>query len=256
MSQKAAQSGRVVVGTSGYVYDHWDGLFYPPEAAKSRWFEYYASHFDSVELNATFYRLFPEKTFVKWHDQAPNRFIYTVKLWRWITHRKRLNDIVKDLETFLERAALLKEHLGPILIQLPPGLHCDEGRLEKFLGICAATQKSLRQVFRLAVEFRHKSWFEPSVYELLKQHHTALVLPDMPKLYGIKECTADFIYIRFHGRPELYYSLYSKQTMNAWGRWLRPYLHKGIDIYAYFNNDGDAHAITNAQTLRSYLSID
>jgi uncharacterized protein YecE (DUF72 family) len=254
MVAKTRQSGRVVVGTSGYVYDHWDGLFYPPEVAKVRWFEYYASQFDTVELNATFYRLFPETTFTKWHNEAPAGFIYAVKLWRWITHRKRLKGITSDLETFLERAVLLKQHLGPVLIQLPPSMKRDDERLEAFLALCGETQNKLKEDFRFAVEFRHASWFESGVYELLRRHRTALVLPDMPALHGTRECTADFIYVRFHGRPGLYGSLYSHQMLTNWAQWLREHLKRGVDVYAYFNNDDHAHAPRNAQTLRKYLT--
>jgi len=256
MAGKKTQTGHIRVGTSGYVYEHWSGLFYPADLPKTRRFEYYASQLDTVELNATFYRLFPDTTFAKWHTQAPSGFTYTVKLWRWITHRRRLKDIAPDLETFLERAVLLKQHLGPVLIQLPPSMRRDDERLEAFLTLCDETQNKLKEGFRFAVEFRHASWFESGVYELLRRHRTALVLPDMPALHGIRECTADFIYVRFHGRPGLYGSLYSHQMLTGWATWLKDYLGKGIDVYAYFNNDDHAHAPRNAQMLRRYLIDD
>lgn len=256
MAGKKTQCGHVRVGTSGYVYEHWDGLFYPGDMPKSHWFKYYASQFDTVELNATFYHLFKEQTFDKWRDQAPDDFLYAIKLWRWITHRKRLMGIPADLETFLGRVALLEEHLGPVLIQLPPGLHRDDKRLGSFLDLCEKTQNKLNKTFRYAVEFRHKSWFNHAVYEMLERHNTALVLPDMPSLQGIREVTADFIYIRFHGHTSLYGSLYSHQMLTNWAKWLRGYFIKGIDVYAYFNNDDHAHAPKNAAMLRRYLTKD
>ena len=182
MTGKKTASGQVRVGTSGYVYDDWSGQFYPDNVPKSRRFEYYASQFDTVEMNATFYHLFPEKTFDKWRDQAPDDFLYAIKLWRWITHRKRLRDIDEDLKTFFQRMMHLKKHLGPVLIQLPPRMKRDDQRLAGFLELCRKTQNKLHKRFRYAVEFRHESWFCDEVYELLQKHNTALVLPDMPKL--------------------------------------------------------------------------
>lgn len=254
MVMKKEKPGHVRVGTSGYVYEHWQGLFYPADLPKSRRFEYYASQFDTVEMNATFYHLFEEKTFDKWHDRSPENFLYAIKLWRWITHRKRLKGIDGDLKTFFERMAHLKAHLGPVLIQLPPGLHRDDARLEDFLELCEKTQKSLKTTFRYAVEFRHKSWFDDGIYDLLSRHKTALVLPDMPVLHGIREVTTDFIYVRFHGHTSLYGSLYSPQSLTSWATWLRGHLEKGIDVYAYFNNDMNAYATKNATMLRRYLT--
>ena len=129
----------------------------------------------------------------------------------------------------------------------------DDQRLAGFLELCRKTQNKLHKRFRYAVEFRHESWFCDEVYELLQKHNTALVLPDMPKLNGIKECTAGFIYVRFHGRSEMYGSLYSPQLLSSWAQWLRSYLEKGIDVYAYFNNDMHAYAPKNAKMLRRYL---
>ncbi len=254
MAQRTAQAGGVFVGTSGYVYDHWKGTFYPSDLPQGRRFEYYACHFATVELNATFYHLFKDSTFAKWQAQAPAGFVYAVKMWRRITHRKRLHDTAADVQTFLERAILLQRHLGPVLVQLPPGLHREDGRLEDFLAVCTAAAEALKKPLRFAVEFRHSSWFEEAVYGLLRKYNAALVLPDMPRLYGIRECTTDFIYIRFHGRPQLYQSLYSADVLTDWVRWLEPHLHSGTDVYAYFNNDGDANACKNAAQLHGLLT--
>lgn len=252
--KKALRQGRAFVGTSGYQYEHWKGLFYPEDLPKKRWFEHYLKSFASVEVNATFYHLFKEITFEKWHDQAPPGFVYVLKLWRWITHRKRLHETADDIVTFLSRAILLKEFLGPVLVQLPPGLHRNDDRLRTFIDDWHKAETRLNRPVRTAFEFRHLSWFDPGVYEILKRHNAALCLPDMPTVNGFREVTADFVYCRMHGKPALYYTLYSEEEMKDWAKWLRPWMNKGLDVYAYFDNDGDAHAVQNALQLKQLLS--
>ena len=241
------------VGTSGWSYEHWQDIFYPEHLAKKGRFVYFASQFSTVELNATFYRLFPEKTFKKWAAQAPEGFVYAVKLWCWITHRKRLKGVQTDLQTFLARAALLADHLGPILVQLPPNMHRNDDVLKEFLKSLIETQKALKKSFRVTIEFRHRSWFDEDVYRILTRFHVALCLADMPKLEFPRQVTGDFIYVRFHGRSQLYRSLYDKETLIDWSNWLSGWLRKGNDVFVYFNNDFDAHAVRNARQLREML---
>jgi len=242
------------VGTSGWSYEHWQDIFYPEHLAKKDHFVYFTSQFSTVELNATFYRLFPEKTFEKWAVQAPKGFIYAVKLWRWITHRKRLKDVQTDLQTFLARAALLADHLGPILVQLPPNMHRNDDLLKKFLECLAKTQKAIKKKFPVTIEFRHSSWLDGDVYHILDDANVALCLADMPKLDFPCWITSDFTYVRFHGRPQLYRSLYTKKTLQQWSDWLGRQLSAGRDVFVYFNNDFDAHAVHNARQLRQMLT--
>lgn len=253
MKPKTSQQGRAFVGTSGYQYDHWKGLFYPEGLAKKKWFDHYQKYFLSVEVNATFYHLFKESTFQKWRDHAPEGFIYVLKLWRWITHRKRLHDVSEDIMTFLSRALLLEDMLGAVLVQLPPGLHRNDERLQIFFDDWHKAQRTLNRPVRTALEFRHASWFVPEVYAILRKNGAALCLPDMPSINGYREVTADFIYLRLHGKPALYYTLYSEEELRQWAQWVRPYMLKGADVYAYFDNDGDAHAVQNAMQLKEML---
>ena len=247
------KQGNAYIGTSGWSYEDWVGRFYPKDVRKKDWFGYFAQHFSTVELNATFYRLFPESTFEKWKGNAPKDFVYAVKMWRWVTHRKRLNDVAADTQTALERAALLGRHLGPILIQLPPGLHRDDGRLREYVEVLKECKKNLHKQFRFTIEFRHKSWLEDEVFEILKKGRIALCIADMPKLTFPRITTANFVYVRFHGDVRLYQTLYAKSTLTEYANWLKPLIAQGKDVYGYFNNDYNAHAIINAKQLRTML---
>lgn len=251
--EHARRSGCSYVGTSGWSYDHWQGRFYPADLAKKSRFAFFAGQFKTVELNATFYRLFQESTFRKWADQAPDGFLYAVKLWRWITHRRRLVDTGDDLTTFLARAALLRDRLGPVLVQLPPGLHRDDALLSAFLADFAGAQEHLGKPIRVAFEFRHRSWFAEEVFDLLREAHAAFCIADMPKLAFPCRVTADFVYLRFHGAPDIYRSAYDEQTLARWAETLSAELRNGRDVFAYFNNDIDAHAVHNARQLRTLL---
>lgn len=253
MAEMASRQGRAFVGTSGYQYDHWKGRFYPEELARKKWFDYYQQHFSTVEVNATFYHLFKEATFEKWRSEAPEGFVYVLKLWRWITHRKRLHDVSEDILTFLGRALLLEDLLGAVLVQLPPGLRRNDDRLQTFFDDWHKAERQLKRPVRTALEFRHVSWFVPEVYTILKKNGAALCVADMPSINGYREVTADFIYLRLHGKPALYYTLYSKEELGDFAQWVRPYMLKGTDVYAYFDNDGDAHAVRNAMQLKAML---
>jgi len=252
-AKDTAKRGNLFIGTSGWSYEHWQNVFYPEDLSKKDRFAYFAGQFPTVELNATFYRLFPEKTFQNWAHKAPPKFLYAVKLWRWITHRKRLKNIDEDLQAFLIRALLLGDHLGPILVQLPPGLHRNDELLKQFLHTLVKTRKSLKKKFRVTVEFRHRSWLDDDVLQILKDAGAALCLADMPRLKFPRETTCDFTYVRFHGRPQLYRSLYTEEQLACWSDWLSGQLHAGHDVFAYFNNDFEARAVQNARQFQQML---
>ena len=234
------------IGTSGWHYNHWAGLFYPTGLPKRKWFEYYAEHFGTVEINNTFYQLPKRETFINWHKEAPKNFLFTVKANRFITHIKRLKDTQEPLDRFLERTLLLKEHLGPILYQLPPSLHKDLGRLKSFLEVLP---KKLTAVF----EFRHKSWYSEETFKLLNQFGFGFCIHDMVGIQTPRKITADIIYIRFHGPAGKYAGNYSKSTLQGWAKWIKEHIKEVSNSYAYFNNDIDAHAIRNAKTLKEQL---
>jgi uncharacterized protein YecE (DUF72 family) len=235
------------VGTSGWHYDHWRGDFYPDGLAKSRWLEHYAKTFDTVEINASFYRLPAEGTFAKWRGLAPPGFCYAVKASRFITHIKRLRNIEGELKAFLDRAGLLGDRLGPVLYQLPPGLKRDDGLLEAFLSLLPA---GLEHVF----EFRSRDWLDQGVFDLMRRYRAGFCIFDMPGLTTPVLATAGFAYVRFHGSTGLYYSNYSDEQLGDWAGRIRGLV--GVDtVYVYFNNDAGGYAVRNALTLRRMLNL-
>ena len=234
------------VGTSGWHYDHWRGIFYPPKLAKAEWLGFYAKHFDTVELNNSFYRLPSEDAFAAWRDSSPAEFTFAVKVSRFITHIKRLKNIEEALENFTIRAKILDEKLGPLLYQLPPGMHRNDERLESFLS---KLPRGMQHVF----EFRHPSWLEDKVFDLLRQYHVGLCVFDMPSFTCPVVATADFAYIRFHGSRRLYSSCYSDEELADWAKKIASLATNLKAVYIYFNNDAEAFAVRNARTLRSYL---
>jgi len=236
------------IGTSGWHYNHWSQLFYPAQLPKSKWFEHYATHFDTVEINNTFYQLPKQQTIENWHRQAPKNFLYTVKANRYITHIKRLKDTSEALERFFERVHLLKENLGPVLYQLPPSFHKD---LDRLVGFIRLLPKNLPTVF----EFRHKSWFSEDTYKLLSEFNAAFCIHDMPGIKTPRVITADIIYIRFHGPTGKYEGNYSESALQNWAQWIKENIKKAHSLYAYFNNDIHAYAINNAKTLKQQFQI-
>jgi uncharacterized protein YecE (DUF72 family) len=237
---------RYYIGTSGWHYDDWRGRFYPEKLPKAKWLEFYVRHFGTLELNNPFYHLPSEKAFQNWHDASPGDFVFAVKVSRFITHIKRLKDCDEAVDNFMSRAVILKEKLGPLLYQLPPGLHRDDDRLASFLHI-------LPQGMKHVIEFRHKSWFEEDIFNILRKYDVGFCVFDMPKLTSPVIATADFAYIRFHGSGSLYSSRYSDKEMAYWARKIRRLAKKLKEVYIYFNNDVSGYALENARTIRNYL---
>ena len=237
------------VGTSGWHYDHWRDRFYPEKLAKAKWLEFYADHFNTVELNNSFYRLPSEAAFGNWYNSSPPNFIFAVKVSRFITHIKRLRNSEEPVDTFITRAKGLGEKLGPLLYQLPPNLHRDDERLESFLSILPLGMKHV-------VEFRHQSWLEDSVFEVLHKYNVGLCIFDMPDISCPLVATADFAYIRFHGSTGLYSSCYSNEELADWAKRLTNLAANLKAVYIYFNNDAEAFAVRNAITLRGYLQTE
>ncbi len=234
------------VGTSGWHYEHWRGRFYPDKLPKAEWLRFYAGHFTTVELNNSFYRLPSEAAFSNWYDSTPDNFAFSVKVSRFITHIKRLKDAGEALDKFINRAKILGAKLGPLLYQLPPSVHRNDGLLESFL---ANLPRGLMHVF----EFRHQSWLEEAVFQILHKYNAGLCIFDMPSFSCPLAATADFIYIRFHGSTGLYWSCYSDEELDTWAKKLATLTESSKTIYAYFNNDAEAFAIKNALTFGDYL---
>ncbi len=236
------KQGRFRIGTSGFHYDHWRGIFYPKDLPKSEWFSYYAKHFDTVEINNTFYKLPPASTFDLWHEQAPPGFLYALKFSRYGSHWTRLKKPRSTIGKFLGVAERLKEFLGPILVQLPPHWKANPPRLDAFL---AAAPRS----HRWAIEFRNSDWLKDEVYKILERHGAALCIHDMIENHP-RMLTAKWTYLRYHGKH--YSGSYSGQKLAAEGKWIRRQRSGGIDVFAYFNNDAQGFAVKNAADLRRY----
>ncbi len=231
------------IGTSGWYYDHWKERFYPADLPKSKWFEYYARHFDTVEINNTFYHLPKEQSVQRWHELAPKGFLYAVKANRYITHIKKLNDTAEPLQRFFARVALLKNTLAPVLYQLPPSLHMDLSRLGDFIELLAEREKAV-------FEFRHESWCCDETFELLDKYGAGFCIHDMPGKQSPRIVTGSVVYIRFHGTTGRYSGSYPKSQLQNWAKWMQEQSRNACVIYAYFNNDAQAHAIKNAKQLR------
>ena len=238
--------GMLRVGCSGWQYKHWRGNFYAADLPQSRWFQHYATVFDTVEINNSFYRLPEASTFANWADKAPRGFLFAVKASRFLTHMKKLKDPEEPVERFFSRAGALGRHLGPVLYQLPPGWKLDGARLEHFLQI-------LPRGVAHVIEFREPSWYTDQVFELLQRHRVSLCLHDMPGSATGRMRIGPAVYVRFHGASGRYDGSYPESRLEDWAGWLHEQRTRRTDVYAYFNNDVGGHAPRNALTLRRTL---
>jgi uncharacterized protein YecE (DUF72 family) len=237
----------VRVGCSGWSYSDWRGRVYPEGVPQRRWLEHYATLFDTVEVNATFYRLPRRETVEAWVERTPADFVFAVKASRYLTHVRRLSDLGRGLERFYARIEPLVDSpkLGPVLWQLPETFHRDDERLAGALGRLPRG--------RHCFEFRHPSWFAPDVYALLREHGAALVVGDHPERpFQARELTAGWTYVRFHHGRRGRRGNYSERELDAWAERLDDWRSRA-DVYAYFNNDWEGFAVQNATALRERL---
>ncbi|NJW51671.1 DUF72 domain-containing protein [Salinimicrobium oceani] len=232
---------KVHIGCSGYNYKEWRGPFYPQKLAQRKWLEHYSSIFDTVEINNTFYRFPREKGLLNWRETVSDNFQFTLKGHRYVTHRKKLKDADQSVKDFELLAKLLKTNLGCILWQLPPNLHRNDEKLENFC-------KTLDREFKNVLEFRHESWYDKEVYDLLENYgiiFSSISSPEFPDDLITTDKTG---YLRFHGTGKDWYDhLYTKAELKEWHKKI---MDSGLEeIYIYFNNDIHAHAPRNAQEL-------
>lgn len=235
------------IGCSGWNYRDWRGSFYPAGLRTDRWLEHYATRFDTVEVNNTFYRLVKRETAARWVRQTPAGFVFAVKASRYLTHIRRLLNIREGVARFYEGIEPLIEadRLGPVLWQLPENFPLELQRLRDTLELLPAG--------RHAFEFRHESWFVPEVYALLREHRAALVLGDHPQRpFQRHERTCDWAYVRFHYGSRGRRGNYSARELAQWAARMRRWRARE-ELYAYFNNDWEAFAIGNALTLQRLL---
>jgi len=233
------------IGCSGWQYKHWRGDFYPADLPPARWLEFYASHFDTVEINNSFYRLPEPAVFASWRRRVPAGFIYAVKASRFLTHMKKLKDPEEPLERFFSHARPLGARFGPVLYQLPPRWPVNVERLQTFL-------KHLPRRRRHAIEFREPSWYSDEVLAMLELAGVAMVLHDMKGSTPNRIAIGPFVYLRFHGTTR-YGGRYDEETLEGWAEWLAPRINDGVPVYAYFNNDVGGHAPRDAKRLREAI---
>jgi uncharacterized protein YecE (DUF72 family) len=251
---------KLFIGTSGWIYSHWTGIFYPEDLPSKNKLKYFSKHFKTAEINYSFYHLPRPTTYQKWYLETPANFIFSVKASRFITHIKRLSGIKEAGKQFLENALNLKEKLGPILFQFPPSFKATEEnikRLESFLKLIRQKKPGDRPLQNLqrsdlckfAFEFRHRSWRDEEIYVLLKKYNVAWVIADSPNYPRADEVTADFVYIRMHGSKVLFSSNYTKKELSSLSQKIKKWLKRDLDVYCYFNNDVYGYAVENAEEL-------
>ena len=236
------------VGCSGWNYPHWREVVYPKGLPPSRWLAHYATLFDTVEVNTTFYRLPERESVARWVEQTSEDFLFTVKASRYLTHIKRLTDLTGGVERFYERIEPLvrSPKLGPVLWQLPANFHRDDDRLHNALAALPGG--------RHAFEFRHESWFAPEVYELLRAHGAALVIGDHPERpFQALELTADWTFVRFHYGQRGRNGNYSERELDDWAERIGEWRRKS-EVYVYFNNDWNGYAVRNGLWLKRRLA--
>ncbi|MCW3059172.1 MAG: hypothetical protein JWQ02_993 [Capsulimonas sp.] len=238
------------IGTSGWSYDHWRGVLYPEGSPSSKRLAYYVERFGTVEVNSSYYHWPRDTTFAGWRDKVPNDFVMTIKAPRGLTHASRL----KSPEVWLERIERGLHELGgkrgPLLVQLPPDMEIDLPRLDYFLA-------NTPNWIRVCLEFRHPSWNTDEAFALLERHSAAYCVMSGAHLPCILRATGPFAYVRLHGPDEqyLYGGSYSDQNLHWWADRIRDWAGGGLDVYAYFNNDGNGNAVRNAETLRAILHV-
>jgi uncharacterized protein YecE (DUF72 family) len=238
------------IGTSGWSYKHWSGIFYPSDVKPAQYLEYYITQFDCAELNSSFYHLPVPSTISGWMKRTPESFRFCPKLSRFITHQKRLHNPEEALKRFFDLFDVMQQRLGPVLIQLPPGLHFNRSLVCDFLDIL----KEHYGNYRFAIEIRHRSWITDDFFDILKQYGTAFVVADSGERFPYHETsTTDFVYMRFHGHEALYASDYSETDLHYYSDRIKLWLDEGKDAWVFFNNDFHGYAVKNAIRLRELV---
>ncbi|HHS49297.1 MAG TPA: DUF72 domain-containing protein, partial [Desulfurella acetivorans] len=205
--------------------------------------------FKTAEINYSFYHLPRPSTYQNWYKQTPEDFLFAVKASRFITHIKKLSEVKEAWQQFIENALYLKEKLGPILFQFPPSFRATPENIQKLEGFLNYLRLNLKQPLKFAFEFRHKSWGDKKVYNLLKKYKAAWVIADSPCYPRADEVTADFVYIRLHGSKILFSSKYTDKELKDLAQKIKKWLKEKKEVYCYFNNDAMGYAVENAKEL-------
>lgn len=237
-------TGRLHVGTSGWSYGHWRARFYPDGLPQSRWLQHYASRFDTVEVNASFYRLPQERTLRTWRETVGPAFRFAVKGSRYVTHVQRLRNSGEAVERLVTRIAPLAETVGPILWQLPPDLERDIALLRDFLEVLPASHRHV-------IEFRHPGWLDDEVSELLAGHDVGLVSVSSLRMPPRRFAVSGVVYLRLHGLAGGFRHRYTDRELAPWAEWVADAVAHGANAWVYFNNDGEGAAPVDAAAFRS-----
>ncbi len=245
MGEKTKGLTSIKIGTSGWNYPHWREAFYPRGLSSSQWLGFYAQHFETVEINATFYGRPKNSTLERWYKRTPPNFTFSVKANRYITHIKRLKEVKEAMERLYRDLAPLKGKLGVLLFQLPPSLSFSYERMEEFLRL-------LDPSIPTTVEVRHKSFITQEFFDLLRNHQVAFCISDTAGHYPslAYEITADFTYIRLHGSRLLYASNYTLEELSEWANRIKSW---GVNAFVYFDNDACGYAVSNALQLKKII---
>jgi uncharacterized protein YecE (DUF72 family) len=232
------------LGTSGWSYPGWVSLFYPEDLSSKDWLSFYSQNFSTVEINMTFYRFPKPDTLKNWLEKTPPDFRFTLKANRQITHLKKIKNVQHEVRYFYILANSLKEKLGCILFQLPPSIHFDLPLLEDFLS-------SLSPDYKNVIEFRHESWYQEAVYDLLRSAKVTFCIVSSAKVPGTVIETADTAYVRFHGLTGEHRHNYTDDELKDWAEKIK--MIQARECFIYFNNDYQAYAVTNAKTMEPLL---
>jgi uncharacterized protein YecE (DUF72 family) len=238
----------VYVGTSGWSYDHWQGVLYPPGTPARDRLGIFVRRFDTVEVNSSFYHWPRPTTFAGWRQRLPAGFQFSVKAPRGLTHARKLDAPEEWLQRIAAGLHELGDRRGVLLVQLGPAHARDDACLEYFLERVPAW-------IRTTVEFRHPSWHDDTIFEMLERHRAAYCIMSGARLPCVLRATAPFVYLRLHGpdSDHLYAGSYSRDSLGWWADRIREWNTQGRDVYAYFNNDGEGNAVRDADTLRQLL---
>lgn len=232
------------IGTSGWMYPHWQGPFYPRDLPAAQWLAYYAQHFDAVELNRSFYRWPTEPQFAAWREAVPQGFHFAVKASRALTHLHKLSDPGQAAAQVVQAIHGLGPALSAVLFQLPPRWHVNVDRLRALLA-------ALPRGTRYAFEFRDPTWHTAAVREVLEQANAAFCVFDLGGVTSPRWITADFVYVRLHGPHAPYRGRYGQDRLEHWASWL---MGCGVaDAHVYFDNDEAGHAVEDARLMRALL---
>jgi len=240
------------IGTSGWCYKDWPGIFYPKNLKTTNWLSYYANIFSCTEINSSFYRLPKKQTVENWISKVPADFLFCVKMSRYLSHIKRLKEPEEPLERFFGIFEPMKKQMGPVLIQLPKTVSFDPAVAEYFYKLLSEKYSE----YRFAMELRHESWFNDNSYGLMRNYNISFVISQSGEHFPyIEMVTSKNIYFRFHGPGSLYNSKYKSTELKKYSTLFNNWIRQGYELWIFFNNTMYGYGIENALKLRQYLNV-